>query len=110
MVAGSKMTTSAAMPSFEHLAAVGREAHPLRGQRCEFADGFLERKLLLFAHVLAKNMGECTGSGPRMRMLLAEQTVGRGSWRVIADCNPGLLQRQRHVGLGWHDKQRHAGA
>ena len=43
-----------------------------------------------------------------MRVLFAEQTVGRGALRVVADRYPRLLQRQGYVGLR-HDEHGHLG-
>src|ERR1051326_2271611 len=53
---------------------------------------------MFFADVLAQDTRERSISA-RMRMLLAQQSVGRGALRVVVDRAPRLLERQRHVGL-----------
>ena len=69
------------------------------GQRAEFPDGVRQRKCAVFADVLAQDVRKCPISA-RVRMLLAEQAVGRRALRIVAHADPRLLQRQPHVRLG----------
>ena len=59
---------------------------------------------MLLADVLAQDVGEGSISA-RMRMLLAQDAVRRGAFRVVADRDPGLLERQHDIRLRHHENR-----
>ena len=76
-------------PHLEHAAVA--EAHALRRQRGELPDRVLQRQPPLLAHVLPQDARK-RPVGARVRVLLAEQAVGRGALRVVVDRHPRLLR------------------
>src|SRR5262249_16026727 len=84
------------------------EVLALRGERRELANGVRQAELTLLAHVLGEDPG-IGAIGARVWMVRTEDTFGRSSRIVIVNRNPGLLQRQHHVGLR-QAKHRNGGA
>ena len=91
--------------------AIG-QAHALRGQRGELADGIFQGQNFFFADILGQNARE-RSVGARVRMRLAENSFGRCAFGIVVDGDPGLLQSKGHVGLrhaedgdfGWRDPE-----
>ena len=92
-------------PPLEHAAI--REAHALSGQRGEFAHRVLECELVLLPHVLAQDPRK-SAVGTRMRVLLAQDSLGRGTAGIVVHRHPRLLERECDVGFR-HPEHRHLG-
>src|SRR5579862_4470151 len=60
------------------------QAHTLGGQSAELADRLLQTEYVLLAHVLAEDPRE-RAVGTRMGVLLSQQTLRRGTLRVVVD-------------------------
>ena len=78
-------------------AALG-QSHPLRGQRGELADCIGQCQCVLLFDVLLDDLRK-RAVGARVGVRLAEDSPRLGTFRVVADRNPRLLEHRRHVRL-----------